>query len=545
METLKHRFIKCCKTKYQWLWVGFVSVLVGIINIFQVIIGLTKTPKDFTYLAVGHFYLDYFEYLQQIVQGMRGHWLVDNPFDVNDPTKTFLGWGQYLLIGRLANFFHWSPYFTYWFAIFILSIVLCFLLFKLIKRLLPEEMFFIQFCAWLMAIFATPFIKIISENGQLKTIPFDFWYAPMSMFHRFGGVPHHLLTSILIILIILFTAKILSNLDKLNFPQLIKKALINCLMLASLLTFAPFQVINIMSGLALVGWIYFKKTNKLVLFIGLTIIIVLPLALIFKNMHQTDGLFQRQIFWETAQNRYRSMSELLLTTGPILIFVPFGIIAYLKSKTPLRLLFLFFVIFCYIYLYTPLALYFGTHNTRFLTPLVYPLFSVLAVLGMKIVTSWLSRKRILFVGLILILLSYFLFVTHIIYKSFAGVDQLSYLPNEYINGLKILDKQSDSKAVFTSPGFSLGLIVPSLVDRKVYLGRTIFTPDYEKRNNISDQFYKRQIPVEQAKQLMIDNNIGYVILSSPLESYQYADIEQYPFLKKIFENKTVRIYKIY
>ena len=96
------------------------TFLVSILSILRIIIGAANNPPGFTYLAVGHYYLDYFEYLQQTAQGVMGHWTVLNQFATDDPTKTILGWGQYLIIGKIAKIFHLSAITGYWFGVFFL-----------------------------------------------------------------------------------------------------------------------------------------------------------------------------------------------------------------------------------------------------------------------------------------------------------------------------------------------------------------------------------------------------------------------------------------
>ena len=94
----------------------------------------------------------------------------------------------------------------------------------------------------------------------------------------------------------------------------------------------------------------------------------------------------------------------------------------------------------------------------------------------------------------------------------------------------------------------LGVIVPVVVDRKVFIGNFLSTPDYDSKTNIVHQFYEGLMSNERAKQLVMENNIGYVILSS-LETHKYGDyktstLEAYPFLKKIYENKAVVIFAV-
>jgi hypothetical protein len=58
----------------------------------------------------------------------------------------------------------------------------------------------------------------------------------------------------------------------------------------------------------------------------------------------------------------------------------------------------------------------------------------------------------------------------------------------------------------------LGLIVPIIADWKVYLGRSFITSDFENKTVMVDQFYSGSMTGEQARQFVMRNNIGYVIL---------------------------------
>jgi len=556
-DIIKNEKIKKVNIK-KLIIVVFLAFSVALLNVSKVIIGAFQTTKDTAYLAVGHYLSDYFVYIQQIVQGMRGHWLVENPLDPYDRSKTFIAFGQYLLLGKLAKIFNWSPYFTYWLTVFVLSIIFSLLVFYLIKRLLPNEKFFLQISAWFLSLFATPFIKIIDINNHLKIVPYDYWYAPMSIFHRFGEVPHHLTSMIFIILVLLLTDRVISELNRhIDWSQLLKKTLIIVFLLVFLLTFAPFQVINLMSSFLIVGWIYFNlyllKNNKqsvykLIIFLGLILITVFPSAIYIKiSLHSID-YFKRASLWEVAQQNYPKFWEFFAVTGPILIFIPFGIKSFFKSIFPLKFLFFFYTFVGYVYFYSPLATYFGSHNGRFVNPVVYTLFGVLTILGIKAVTGRLTKKPTLLTGVLAVFLGYFLIVTSVIYRSLPGVDLFSYLPKELFAGIKVLDQRPDKKIVLTSPMMTLGMIVPVVVDRKVYLGNSLSTPDFQNKTIIADQFYAGTMTDKQAKQLVIKNNIGYVILSL-LETYRFGNykfgtLEAYPFLKKIYENKAVKIFKV-
>ena len=398
---------------------------------------------------------------------------------------------------------------------------------------------------------------ITNINNRLQIIPYDYWYAPMSIFQRFEVMPHHLTSSILIILILLLLDKIISSLGKLNWPKILKYTVIVCLLLVFLLTFAPFQVINLMSCLLIAGWIYsnlflIKKNKKdlvkLFVFLGLILIVVFSSAVYIKISTQSIDYFNKISLWELTQQKYPGFWEIVAVTGPILIFVPFGIKRFFNSVSPLKFLFFFFTLISYIYFYSPLAVLFGSHNGRFVNPVVYIFFGVLSVLGMKAVTGLLTKKPILLRGLLIIFFGYFFVVTSIIYKSFPNVDEFSYLPKNLIMGIKVIDRYPDKKVILTSPMMPLGVIVPVIIDYKVYLGRSSFTPDYDNRTVIVDQFYRGVMTKEQAKKFVVENNIGYIILAT-LETNKYSNykagtLNNYGFLKNIYENNEVKIYQV-
>lgn len=522
-----------------------VALFVSFLSILKVIVGFIKTPPGFTYLAVGHFYLDYFEYLQQTAQGMMGHWTVLNQFATDDPTKTILGWGQYLILGKIANLFHLSAVAGYWFGVFFLVFFLSLSIYFIIKRLLPNHSFFYQLSAWFFCLFATPFFHIVNEAGINKIIPYDFWYAPASFFHRFGGIPHHLSTSFLTVLIMLISADIFNRLKMETFLKIIWEIIIVTGLLVLLLTFGPLQVVNLISSIFLLAFILiFNKVpiKKLAYFLLFILIIIFPVAWLIKISHDGSGLFQRAIAWETSQEYHPELSLIFLNIGPILIFAFLGLRRYLKEITNIKLLLLFYAVFSYFYFFSPLARYFGTFNVRFLSPLTYVLFGTLAVLGIEEIAGWFGKaKKIIATFLIILLSGYFIWQTTIVYIFLGPVNQTSYLPNQIYSGLKFLGRQPEKKAVLTSVYF--GPIVPVFADKNVYIGRMIFTPDLEKKIAIADQFYRGEMSSDEAKKFVNNNQIGFVFLTF-YDIYQPQNLEKYTFLKIIYDKENVKVYKV-
>ncbi len=532
---------------YKILTIINLAFFVSFLSILRVIVGFIQTPPGSVYLAVGHYYQDYFEYLQQTAQGMMGHWTVLNQFATDDPTQTILGWGQYLIIGKIVKIFHLSVVTGYWLAVFFLVFILSLSIFFIIRRLLPKLGFYYQLAAWLFCLFAAPFFKIVNEIGVNKIILYDFWYSPMSFFHRFGGIPHHLSTGIFTILILLISADIFDQLRKDVFSKIIYlKIIVATGLMVLLLTFAPLQVVNLISAIFFLGFtsIMFnnKSVKKIIFFLLFIILIIFPTAWLIKISHDGSGLFQRAIIWETLQEYHPKLLLIFLTTGPILIFASFGLRRYFKNVSNIRWLLLFYVCFSYLYFFTPLAGYLGTFNLRFLSPVAYILFAGLAILGIIEIGHWFEkRKQIPITFLTVLLLSYFIWITAVAFISFGPVDKTSYLPNPIYSGLKFLGNQPEKKAVLSSAYF--GLMIPVFADKNVYIGRMIFTPDLEKKLVISDRFYQGEMNLKEAKKFVNNNQIGFIFLTF-YDIYQPQSLEKYTFLKIIYDKENVKVYKV-
>jgi hypothetical protein len=523
------------------------AFLVSLLSILRIIIGAANNPPGFTYLAVGHYYLDYFEYLQQTAQGMMGHWAVLNQFATGDPTKTILGWGQYLIIGKIAKMLHLSVVTGYWLGVFFLVFFFSLSIYFIIKRLLPNLSFYYRLAAWFFCLFSAPFIKFASENGVNKVVPYDFWYSPTSFFHRFGGIPHHLSTGILTILILLISADIFNRLKTESFQRLIWRMMAAVGLLLILLTFGPLQVINIISSIFLAGIIFGLKNKpqkNLIYFLIFIILFILPTAWFIKISHDNSALFQRINAWEVSQENHPELLSIILTTGPILFFSLFGLRRYFKEISNIRWLLLFYVVSSYVFFSTSLARFSNTFNSRFLSASVYILFGTLAVLGIIEISNWFGkRKKILTISTTLLLLAYFFWITAIIYQSFGPVDQTSYLPDPIYNAMRFLGNQSDRRAVLTTPDKYFGAVVPVFADNNSYIARPMFTPDFQNRLNTSDRFFRGDMNPGEAEKFLNENQIGFIFLTY-MENYQPGNLNKYSFLNKIYDKEEVKIFKV-
>ena len=546
---MKIKFKKLLQT-VNWnkvLIVGVVAFIVATINILHVIIGFAKTPPGMMYMWTGHYYLDYFQYVQAIAQGMQGKWLLENPLTLEDNSKTFVGMWQNLFFGKIGGLFHLSPITTYWLTVFILTLILCFLIFKLIRQLLKGESFIKQIVAYVLTLFAAPFFQIIKNGSTFSILRFDFWSDKSVLWKRFGSIPYHLSADIIVIVILLLIGNIWERLDKLSFRSLLIKTILISFLTIFLLTFSPSSALLIGCAIGLSSLFIFiksvlrrekKQLGRIVIF-----------SLIFLSLFVAAGLLIRSYLlttyysiafgFEKAWQEKPKIAQFVLTHGPLFLLAFLGIVTYIRHLTKIRLVFLSFVIGSYTLFFSPLALLLSTTNTRFLSSLSYVLFAVLAVL-------WIKKTRyLLILGLFVL---FFSLPSNIV--SFQTIindknidSPISYLPIGVVDAFKYIDKVPERGNVLTTPSQFLGCVVTIFTTRKTYVGRHNITINYLDKNITSSNFYLGAMTNEQAEEFLQKNGIRLVMWTS-IEGYELKALYRYPFLKEVYKNKDSVIFKV-
>ena len=515
------------------------SFIAGLLSILHLVIGYAKTPADSIYLWIPHYYLDYFVFVGGIAQGMRGNWFFENPYSVKDSSKTIMAWWQYIFYGKFASFFHLSPMIVYAVTIFLLSFISIWLMYFIIRRILSDSHFLIQLAALIFSLSAGPFFKLSNVKGSFPIIPFNFWQSPATFFDRFDPIPHHLLGMVFSLVLILLVGKTLDKIEDISLGQALLTAVLQAFIIIFMLTFSPFQALIFLIALIVIGLLHiFRLKFQGLLYIFIILFLVVPAAVLLKMHHQQIPMLLLSSRADQGYQLHPSLKDILLTTGPILVFVPFGLWLYFKKLSPTRWLLFLFVVSSYFLFSTNLAYYLGSHNLRFLTPLSYLFFGVLSLLGMIQIGRLLPKmgKWIVFPGAIIILLLFLpanilTFYVRLIDKNIFT--ETVYLKKNIVEGFQFIDSVKDNKAVLTTPSVFMGAILPIFVDKKVYLGRHSFTPDYEERQTTVSHFYNGWIKAQEAEAILNRNNIGYIILTS-MEGFKIDPLLRYPFLQEVY-----------
>jgi len=532
---------------YQWLTIITISLIVATINIFHVIIGHAKTPIGFTYLATGHYYLDYFEYLQHIASGLAGRWLPLNYFSTDDfgfDTRFF----PYIMLGKIAWIFHLTPMAAYWTAVFFLTFFTLIGFYFIINLVLNKEVFYLKIIAFLIAVFSGPAYQILIKNGQLILNPYDFWYGPATFIRRFGVVPYHTLGLLLLLVIIVVINKTWRMIPDLSKKAVLMRGLGIASLMIILMTFSPMALISLIPALLIISAIRFvkEKNNRFKIFLLNFIILVLtiPIGIFLRSMRGYGG-FNFEISWIEKVPWW----FLLLNLGPIILFFPFGILDYLKTKSFLKEILLIFTIVSYVLFLSPAAYYFGIHNLRFFSSISYVFFGVLATFGLKKISSLFNkhRKKVAIMLSLLLIVYSCLLVFDSLKPRILGLDPgtetiLTYVPSSLITGLQSLRNYREAN-VLTGPYGPVGILVPIFSYRRIYVGPQEASGNLKKKQLTVNFFYEGKMTDQEAKNFLKTNNLGFVILT-PLDNYDVKNISRYRFLKPIYTKESIIIWQV-
>lgn len=515
-------------------FIFIIAVIVSTLNVLHVLFASLQGPTGSVYSGTGTYYLDYFQYLQAIFAGARGDWVFHNYLATGESLNTFFGFWQYLILGKIGKLFFLNPVTTYWVAVFVLSVIACFLIYKTIAALLKNESFITHICALILFIFATPFYLAKVGAGGWSIELLRSWYDRSNFFERFEGVPAHIIALIISLLIILGIIEILDRQFKLPINKIIIRAVYVSLLLIFLLTFAPSYAILIF--LALVVSIKKPLQKKYLIWFFTVAAVFVPGAFLAKYHYNATPFFFRMALVDRYLGPGMSLGQIILSAGPLVIFSFLGLPKFIKNLSDSKRFFLILVLISYLLVATPLSALFGIQSMRFLTPINYIFLSSLAVLSVR------TTKRVILLTGILFLLylpaNIKIFTDHYFDRNF--MTPVTYLPKNIIAGFKFLDNIPGDRGILTAKNQNLGLVLTSFVKKKVFIGRSPATSDYENKAVLSDRFFNGQMSQAEAKKFLTENKIGFIVLTSIDDNINQL---KYAFITKIFQNKDISIFE--
>ncbi len=567
----------------EFVSVFVISLLVAVLNQLHVIIQWVSNKPGEIFTGIPHYFADYFLYVGALAQGAAGRWITAEHLFTNEPMAPTWYYWFYVTIGHIGRLVGLSPFATYNVSLFLLVMLLCLVWYKLVTLLYPEtdqgshsrvrgnpeyKTLTKRLVTWLMILTTTSFFN----QGQ-------FWFSPSGVFNRLGGVPYHGFQMILFILLAISVAHELSHGNML--PWLKNKTidriglLVGLVILAALAASAnPVQMLVFTAAAGVTTAYRFSRQG----FFSWGILAVSAEigAWATNQEFSRQAVFTAARAWELAQQIPNTLPVLLLSLGPILFCIPFGIRRVFHKKDTLLVLLVVWGLFSFTLFLSPIPRLLGLSPVRFLHPVPYA--ATLAILGsegLMVLTGLLHnimRRRFSFAVIYAGLLGLYLALT-IPAVSAQLIDRITparnpqllidtiynHVPAPIAQALSWLKTHTPdvrsyatpgvdqartcgicTQVVLTDPAIPVEVLVPVFTGKISFSGHPIHTLYPEVKEALRQEFFGGSMTQDQARRFLSDHRIGYIVTKTPAS----AIMDRYPFLMKVYQNDSVTIFQI-
>ena len=115
-----------------------------------------------------------------------------------------------------------------------------------------------------------------------------------------------------------------------------------------------------------------------------------------------------------------------------------------------------------------------------------------------------------------------------------------YLPEEYNYSYGFISTLPKDGILST---YMMGNVIPAYTGKRVYIGHTLQTPDFNSREKLVSHFYRGEMSSQEAIQFLNNNNINYVYYSH-FENLVGTKFSDYKFLTPIYKNKGAVVFEV-
>lgn len=536
----------------EWTLIVIVIFVIIVITSIPHIYGFLNTPEGFTYwgrqMLNSHDTPVYFSYLEQVQQG---HWLFENLFTTESQIKIFNPF--WLFTGLIGKIFNLPVAVTFQVTRIILIpflITICYLFISYFFQNKQER----KVC-FVMLLFSSGFGVLASrwltplyrEKYGYANWPMDTWVPESNTFFTLYHTPHLIFSLSLILLIFLLTLTSFENNKK-------RYSILAGLLALLLFQFHPFHVPTVFGVLGIYLIILCLKYRKirwnLIGHLAIVFLLSLP-AIVY---HLLTMKYDWTIWQKAIQNVCLTPSWLmvLVSYGLLTILAIIGIISIWKNKlyNNRNLFLIAWPITQFLLIYLPV------NFQRRLTEGLHVGVTLLANFGLFFVYNFLKNKIgpkffLLVVNnkmLIWIIFpivfccsNIFILGQDIIYAyAYSKVFYISY---NKLSAIKWLAQNTSfTSQIFSSP--ANGNIIPAFSARNVYVGHGVETAFYLQKTKETEWFFKDNKRDEQKKTFLKKNNLNYLFYETEEKKLGSFNPEEKKYLKKVYQNDEVTIYKI-
>lgn len=533
----------------QWCIVCFIAVVFAGLNLFPVFYWAFKVPQNTIFIGITHWYEDYFFYLSQLTQGALGRWQLVDAYTL-EPIPLGYNWIFNLLLGKIAGLLTIPPWRFYDGSIFILSIGYILLMYRTILEVFAAEERRFRIPALFIGLMSTQ--SVLLEHSAAGIVPkaVTYFYPYTDAWNRLGGVAHQIAQNFLGLYAILLFSRIIDALitKNVNARKLSATLLLLSVTVTSLFVLSAFFAAIDLSvfGVVLIYYVLTVKAIRLNRTIVVSaVVILLPVTLL--------ALYQKSILdhpfwvavrlWEQTRSA-AAVGTFLLSSGAIVLLLPFGILRFLKKAPPIRVVGAVYAFLPILLYFSPLPGIMGIPSFRLLQPPAYVFFGAIAAVAIGVLAHRLGRsKRLTYHILLCVFLAIqipglLLGIRSRINEYYLN-SQLNFLDVNVYNGLVYLKDQPHDKNVLAV--HTLESLVPVVSGHNVYEGHATLTVDYKTKINTTRAFYSRAMTPSAAYGFLSKNTIGYVLWEKRFGTPIF--LSSYPFLQTLYDNPSLVIYR--
>jgi len=506
--------------------------LIAIISFVLIIITLVPVLYAYFFAPSGMYYTgrhaqnsgDVAVYFSQIEQARQGHLLFENLYTSEFQRRIIFN-PFWLVLGLLGRLFNLSNIFIFQLVRVLLIPIFVFTSYLLVSYFFQSK---------LKRIIG---ILLICFAGGITHYAYTI---DGSSFPSLSFSPHLVLSLILIELIFLLIL-ISWQTDK------IKLAIIAGILALILFSFHPYHITTVLGilGIYLLVLIY-KNYRRLLSYINKYLVLLifsLPAILYYYWYFRADKIARIWLEQSDKLMHPRPPWEILYSLGFLSILAIVGLYFYLKNKK--NKFPLVWVVGSLSLFWIPLFF-----RMRLIGGLSIAL-SILAVEAIYYIVKYLKTKKYFYITITLFC---FLCLSLLIPVNLSIVLQniAVYYQKVPLAYIKLTEKESldwirnnlnDNDVILASWVDGFGNLIPGYTGKKVFVGHGIQTPKAEEKWEMVRWFF-RDGNQEGKTEFLKNNNIGYIFYSQYEKELGNYNVEGLDYLKKVFENKDVSIFKV-
>lgn len=541
--------------KNQWVIVLILSTVIISVAFVPFIFQVFDTPSDKVFIGTHNNALDYPMFIDTILQSARGRWTVLVKYTTEEQPGTLI-YPLYIFVGKIAGLFNINPVLMYHLTRFVMAYVFCFSVYYFISYVFTDRKK--RLLAFFLVLYSAGFL---TANGP--NLP---WWTGGDVFRRAVFLPHGVLKNVLLLLILVWMGKLfegknskyfvwsciggffLGLLDPMNTMAI--WGVLGVWLLGSQINFlvlAPRQLAGVRLRHVPYGtWLRAEKTfvrlNRQDILYFLIYFLFSGAALLYTKIvfDVTPWSVVRE--WEAKQIYSVNLLEYANHIGITFYFGILGVLLILRKYRN-------FQAFCTVILTIPTIIFIVTNIGSKVGLSGLRFFQIPVYVFLAMGTSYLAVEILKKKTLIIVFCAVILLISFPLYKWSLN-DQLNEFKahwgniyvdkNVYDAGIWLKDHVPLDSNVMTD--FMAGTTLVAISGNGVYIGHPVSTINFEAKKILTEKFYGGQMSKEEAKRVLIEGRINYVLGSWGEQNT--LDSLKYPFLKKIYTGNNTAIYEV-